>query len=100
MAKKKTEEKKIEEVYAKQGDKIDVEKCPKCNSELIVQTKEGTEVLECEGCKFVKEKKARKKKVEEKKTETEEKKPEEKKEESKQEEFPNVELGFDPFAQQ
>lgn len=37
---------------AKQGDKITEKKCPGCNEELIVQTKDGAEVFVCENCKF------------------------------------------------
>ena len=103
---KKTE-KKIKQVLSEEGDKIDVEACPNCNSELVVKTKEGAEVFECENCKFVKHKKEKKKckckeeseencECEENKCECE--KEEEKKEEK--EEFPDVEIGFDPFAQQ
>jgi len=88
MARKKKTVTEEEIVYSKQGENIEIESCPKCNEELVIQMKDGTEVLKCKGCKFIKhKKKAKQKKTEEK-------------EEKKSEEFPDVELGFDPFAQQ
>jgi len=103
--KKKTEitEDKTEKVFANEGEKIEVESCPKCNSELVIKMKEGTEVFECENCKFVKTNKKTEKKVEkseEKKQESKKAENKDDKKENKSEEFPDVEIGFDPFAQQ
>ena len=39
--------------YVNQGDKIKVEKCPRCKSELVVRMKDGgSEVFVCNNCKF------------------------------------------------
>jgi len=38
--------------FAKQGDKITEEYCPRCNEQLVVQTDSGTEVFVCDKCKF------------------------------------------------
>jgi hypothetical protein len=44
--------------YANKGDKVNLKKCPHCNSELVVKLDKGeTEVLECNNCKFVVKKK-------------------------------------------
>jgi len=44
--------------YADKGDKVKVQKCPHCNSELVVQLDKGeTEVLACTNCKFTVKKK-------------------------------------------
>jgi DNA-directed RNA polymerase subunit M/transcription elongation factor TFIIS len=38
---------------SQEGEKIKIQRCPKCNDELIVQMKDGgTEVFECSNCKF------------------------------------------------
>jgi predicted Zn-ribbon and HTH transcriptional regulator len=50
--------KKDNTTYANKGDKVKVEKCPHCNSELVVKLDKGeSEVLECDNCKFVVKKK-------------------------------------------
>jgi uncharacterized protein YbaR (Trm112 family) len=44
--------------YANKGDKVKIQKCPHCNSELVVQLDKGeSEVLVCNNCKFVVKKK-------------------------------------------
>jgi ssDNA-binding Zn-finger/Zn-ribbon topoisomerase 1 len=44
--------------YANKGDKVKVQKCPHCNSELVIRLDKGeTEVLACSNCKFVVKKK-------------------------------------------
>ena len=45
-------------IYADKGDKIKIQKCPHCNSELVVRLDKGeTEVLSCNNCKFTIKKK-------------------------------------------
>jgi Zn ribbon nucleic-acid-binding protein len=37
----------------KEGKKVAVKNCPKCNDELVVKMNDGTtEVFECKNCKF------------------------------------------------
>ena len=49
---------KKETTFAKKGDKVDLKKCPHCNSELVVKLDKGeSEVLECSNCKFIVRKK-------------------------------------------
>lgn len=38
--------------FSKKGDKITTEKCPKCNDKLVVLMDGGSEVFECQNCKF------------------------------------------------
>lgn len=39
--------------YAVKGDKVNVKKCPKCRSRLILMLdKDQTEVLRCDSCSF------------------------------------------------
>jgi DNA-directed RNA polymerase subunit M/transcription elongation factor TFIIS len=39
-----------------QGDFVEKDFCPNCHEKLIVKMKDGgTQVFECENCKFVKE---------------------------------------------
>lgn len=85
MAKKKTNKEEVKKTFAVEGEKVNVEACPKCKSELVMKTKDGLEYFECENCRFVKDKKKELKKEEDK---------------NKSEEFPDVEIGFDPFQQQ
>lgn len=43
----------MKEKIINQGEKFNGEFCPKCNDRLIVKMKdEGTQVFECENCKF------------------------------------------------
>lgn len=102
-AEKLGSEAKPKQTFSVEGEKIDVEACPKCKSELVVKTKDGIEYFECDDCKFIKHKRVLSQKepkdVELKKKEKKEAEKEEKKEE-KSEEFPDVNIGFDPFQQQ
>ncbi len=44
--------------YADKGDKVKVEKCPRCKEQLVVSMKDGgTEVFECKNCRFIIKKK-------------------------------------------
>ena len=50
-----------ETVYSVKGDKVDVKKCPHCESELVVDLgKDGIEVFTCNSCKFIVKKKKKK----------------------------------------
>lgn len=40
-------------IHSEKGDEVKVEKCPHCNSTLVVELeKDKIEVLKCENCKF------------------------------------------------
>lgn len=44
--------------YSNKEDKIKIQKCPHCNSELVIKLDNGeTEILTCNNCKFTVKKK-------------------------------------------